>query len=266
MRRPEELLRLALVDSPDDIDLEVIAFEAGLEVRDRALVGCEATLLGYGDKGIVTVTTGVSPERRRFSIAHEVGHWEQHRGQSFVCRVEERALDKAAKTKEREADDYASSLMMPTDLFKEAIQSTKAAVAIPVISALAATFKASFPAAAIRYVELSGEPLVLIFNGIDAQTGRWWSSRSKRVPEHLWLSRSIDDDSFASDLISASVMTKRVGKMPAEAWFESLEQDRYEVQEHSVRYPEGIYTVLHLTDEELLVERMSAKRAWRNAE
>ena len=27
------------------------------EVRDRALVGCEATLLGYGDKGIVTVTT-----------------------------------------------------------------------------------------------------------------------------------------------------------------------------------------------------------------
>ena len=61
MRRPEELIRLALVESPDDIDLEVIAFDAGLEVRDRALVGCEATLIGYGDKGIVTVTTGVSP-------------------------------------------------------------------------------------------------------------------------------------------------------------------------------------------------------------
>ena len=60
--------------------------------------------------------------------------------------------------------------------------------------------------------------------------------------------------------------TKRVGKMPAEAWFESVDQDRYEVQEHSVRFPEGIYTVLHLTDEELLVERMSAKRGWSNAE
>ena len=266
MRRPEELLRLALVDSPDDIDLEVIAFEAGLEVRDRALVGCEATLLGYGDKGIVTVTTGVSPERRRFSIAHEVGHWEQHRGQSFVCRVEERALDKAARTKEREADDYASSLMMPTDLFKEAIRSSKGGVAIPMISALATTFKASFPAAAIRYVELSGEPVVLIFNGTGAHKGRRWSSRSKRVPEHLWLSRDLDEDSFASDLLSAPVTTKRVGKMPAEAWFESVDQDRYEVQEQSVRFPEGIYTVLHLTDEELLVERMSAKRGWNNAE
>ena len=60
--------------------------------------------------------------------------------------------------------------------------------------------------------------------------------------------------------------TKRVGKMPAQAWFESVNQDRYEVQEHSVRFPEGIYTVLHLTDEELLVERMSAKRSWRNAD
>ena len=266
MRRPEELLRLALVDSPDDIDLEVIAFEAGLEVRDRALVGCEANLLGYGDKGIVTITTGVSPERRRFSIAHEVGHWEQHRGQSFACRVEERALDKAAKTKEREADDYASSLIMPTDLFKEAIRSSKGGVAIPAINALAAMFKASFPAAAIRFVELSGEPVVLIFNGTDANRGRWWSSRSKRVPEHLWLSRNLSDDSFASDLLGASATTKHVGKMPAEAWFESIDLDRYELQEHSVRFPEGIYTVLHLTDEELLAERMSAKRAWRDAE
>ena len=146
------------------------------------------------------------------------------------------------------------------------IRSSKGGVAIPAINALAAMFKASFPAAAIRYVELSGEPVVLIFNGTDANKDRWWSSRSKRVPEHLWLSRDLDDDSFASDLLSAPATTKCVGKMPAEAWFESVDHDRYEVQEHSVRFPEGIYTVLHLTDEELLAERMSAKRAWRNAE
>ncbi len=266
MRRAEDLLRLAFVDSPDDIDLEVIAFEAGLEVRDRALMGCEATLLGYGDRGIVTVATGVSPERRRFSIAHEVGHWEQHRGQSFVCRVEERALDKAAKTKEREADDYASSLMMPTDLFREAMRSTKGGVAIATINALATTFKASFPAAAIRYVELAGEPAVLVFNGTDEHSGRWWPSRSKRATGHLWPRRGLDEDSYASDLVSAPSGTKRSGKMPAEVWFESVQSDRFEVQEHSIRLAEGVYTLLHLTDEEMLVERMSAKRAWRNEE
>ena len=117
---------------------------------------------------------------------------------------------------------------MPTDLFKEAIRSSMGGVAIPAISALAATFNASFPAAAIRYVELSGEPVVLVFNGTDTHKGRRWSSRPRRVPEHLWLGRALDDDSFASDLLNAPTTTKRVGKMPAEAWFESVDHDRYE--------------------------------------
>lgn len=264
MRRPEELLERCFVDSPEDIDLEVIAYEAGLKVIDKPLTGCEASLVGYGDKGIVTITTAVASVRRRFSIAHEIGHWEQHRGQSFSCRIEERALDKAARSKEREADDYAASLMMPANLFKEGIASSKAGVSLALVSELGTTFNASFPAAAIRYVELSGEPVVLIFNG--AGNGRWWQSRSKRVPEHLYLQRELDPDSFASDLVNAASGTKRFGKMPAEAWFDSIKEDRFVVQEHSIRMPEGVYTILHLSDEELIEERMSAKRGWRDRE
>lgn len=261
MRRPEELLAKCFVDCPDDIDLEVIAFQGGLEVRDEPLVGCEASLVGYGDKGIITVAPGVPPERRRFSIAHEIGHWEQHRGQSFSCRIEERALDKAAKSKEREADDYASSLMMPTNLFKEAITSQKGGISLALISDLGAIFKASFPAAAIRYVELSGEPVVLAFNGVSSLRRRW-SSRSKRVPGHLWIPATLDSDTFAHDLLTADVGTKRQGKMPAEAWFDEIAEDRYDLIEYSMRLQEGVYTLLHLNDESLIEERLSAKRAW----
>lgn len=264
MRHPEELLERCLVDSPEDIDLEVIAFEAGLKVIDKPLTGCEASLVGYGDRGIVTITTGVAPVRRRFSIAHEIGHWEQHRGQSFSCRIEERALDKTARSKEREADDYAASLMMPTNLFKEGIASSKAGVSLALVAELGEIFNASFPAAAIRFVELSGEPVVLVFNGAD--NGRWWQSRSKRVPEHLFLERELDPDSFANDLVNAASTARKSGKMPAEAWFRSIEEDRFVLQEYSIRLPEGVYTILHLTDEELIEERLSAKRAWRHRE
>jgi hypothetical protein len=207
------------------------------------------------------VAPGVSLERRRFSIAHEVGHWEQHRGQSFSCRVEERALDKAAKSKEREADDFASLLMMPTNLFKEAIASKRGGVSLVLISELGSIFKASFPAAAIRYVELSGEPAVLVFNGVGSPR-RWWSSRSKRVPEHHWLKREVDPYSYAHDLLAAGVGTKRQGKMPVEHWFDGLPEDKYELMEYSLRQHEGVYTLLHLVDEGLLEERLSAKRAW----
>lgn len=259
MRRPEELLAQCFVDCPDDIDLEVIAFQGGLTVRNEPLVGCEASLVGYGNKGIITVAPGVSLERRRFSIAHEIGHWEQHRGQSFSCRIEERALDKAAKSKEREADDYASSLMMPTNLFREAITSQKGGISLALISDLGAIFKASFPAAAIRYVELSGEPVVLIFNGVGSPR-RKWSSRSKRVPGHLWITDTLDSDTYAYDLLTVNVGTKRQGKMPAEIWFNGIPDDRYDLMEYSVRLQEGVYTLLHLNDEALLEERLSAKR------
>jgi hypothetical protein len=261
MRRPEDLLAKCYVDTPDDIDLEVIAFEEGLVVRDEPLAGCEASLVGYGNRGIITVAPGVSLERRRFSIAHEIGHWEQHRGKSFSCRIEERALDKAARTKEREADDYASSLMMPTNLYKEGIASRKGEISLAMISELGAIFRASFPAAAIRYVELSGEPVVLIFNGV---AGRKWSARSKRVPEHLWIKSVLEPDSFAHDLQSLPICTKRRGKMPAEVWFDGVVEDRYDVIEHSVRLQEGVYTLLHLADETLLEERLSAKRMWKS--
>lgn len=264
MRRPEELLANCFVDHPDDIDLEVIAFKEGLEVRDEALDGCEASLVGYGNKGIIKVAPGVSPERRRFSIAHEVGHWERHRGQSFSCRVEERALDKAVRSKEREADDYAAELMMPVNLFTEAIRSIKTRVSLGLISDLGKTFRASFPAAAIRYAELSGEPVVLVFTGVG--TNRRWSSKSKRVPEHLWLAGQLDSDSFASDLRAAAPDTKRQGKMPAEVWFDCIQEDKYELEEFSLRAQEGIYTLLYLSDEGLLQERMSAKRNWRAEE
>lgn len=261
MRRPEELLDKCLVDCPEDIDLEVIAFQADLQVRDEPLLEGEASLVGYGRKGIITVAPGVSIERRRFSIAHEIGHWEQHRGQSFSCRIEERALDKAAKSKEREADDYASSLMMPTNLFKEAIASCRGGISLALISNLCATFEASFPATAIRYVELSGEPVVLVFQG--AGSNRRWSCRSKYVPEHLWIKRELDSDTFAYDLLTASVSTKRHGKMPPEVWFDGIAEDRYDnLMEFSVRLQDGVYTLLHLTDEALLEERLSAKRAW----
>ncbi len=261
MRRPDELLARSFVDHPDDIDLDVIAFQEGLQIKDKPLVGCEANLVGFGDKGIITVAPGVPVERRRFSIAHEIGHWEQHRGRSFSCRVEERALDKAARSTEREADDYASLLLMPANLFKEAIASKKGDVSLALINELGSIFRTSFPAAAIRYVELSGEPVVLVFNGTDERK-RWWSSRSKRVPEHHWLVPKLDPDTFAHDLYSTAPGTKRQGKMPAELWFDGLAEDKYELVELSVRSQEGVYSLLHLVDEDLLTERLSAKRSW----
>ena len=92
------------VSDPRDLDVEAISLDAGMEVTYQPLSGCEATLVGYTDKAIATIRPSHIRGRERFSIGHELGHWDLHRGQSFRCRVDDadqnilsdRALEKQA--------------------------------------------------------------------------------------------------------------------------------------------------------------------------
>ena len=86
----ERLLRLYGIVAPGQIDLEVIAFDQGVSVKRRPLTGCEARILGRGDRAIITVDNRQSKTRQRFSTAHELGHWHHHRGKTLACRSTDR--------------------------------------------------------------------------------------------------------------------------------------------------------------------------------
>lgn len=77
------------IRSPQELDVEAIAYDAGVHVRYAALVGCEATLIGFESQAIATINPSNVRGRERFSIGHELGHWEMHRGRSFRCRADE---------------------------------------------------------------------------------------------------------------------------------------------------------------------------------
>ena len=82
------------IDSPDDVDLEVMAFFCGARVKYRDLTSCAARIVGKDNRAIITVDRRTSFERQRFSIAHELGHWVQDRGQAgTLLEVGPAALD-----------------------------------------------------------------------------------------------------------------------------------------------------------------------------
>jgi hypothetical protein len=58
-----------------------------------------------------------SPQRRRFTLAHELGHWVcqclEGATASRYCRAEEVGLDVSSKALEREANVFAAELLMP---------------------------------------------------------------------------------------------------------------------------------------------------------
>src|SRR5688572_18449580 len=125
--RPAERILMELgITRPEEIDLDVIAWTLGAAVKYRRLDKSEAMIVGSAARAIITVGTSGTPERRRFSLAHEIGHWHHHRGRILFCGSEEignpahRTLDP-----EYQADEFASDLVLPNYMFLPRIAKMK---------------------------------------------------------------------------------------------------------------------------------------------
>lgn len=244
------------ITSPDELDIEAIAFDAGISIEYRHLDGCAATLVGFGNRAIATIKPCEVRGRERFSIAHEIGHWDLHRGQSFHCRVFDlnENLGKN-QLKEREADSYAAHLLMPTVLFNPVI-STYKNPGFNELTEVANQFDTSLLATSVRLVNVNKLPVIVAcFEG----GRRRWYSLAKDIPKHWRLRSLLDEDSFAFDLWKTGSIRSKPGKQPAETWFDNIEADGFEVLEHSTMSGNDIIVLLYLTDSEMFDDRFEYK-------
>lgn len=107
-----QVLRRLGVARPADIDLEATAWSLGVVgVKERKLDGCEARIVGLGDRAIVSLDPRPIPRRRRFSLAHELGHWIHHRGKTTFCRKDDIGDAREFADVERTANAFASDLV-----------------------------------------------------------------------------------------------------------------------------------------------------------
>ena len=123
--RVEQLLAQAGVNSAPVL-VEQVAEHLGVEIELADLgEDCSAVLVRNGDRAIVGVNKEHHLNRRRFSIAHEIGHFVLHRGDTYVdkgYRVHFRDLESGSATKreEMEANAFAAALLMPAEWVRHA--------------------------------------------------------------------------------------------------------------------------------------------------
>ena len=252
----EKLLQSLGVTEPGEIELEAIAWTLGVRVKYQPLDGCEARILGVGDSAIVTVNNKLcSPQRQRFSLAHELGHWHFHRGQVMVCRSDEIGnFSKKASPAEKHADTYAANLLMPGYLFSPALRSLRK-IDFEAIRKLGDSFDVSTTAAAIRCIETGDFPAILICHN---HQGRSWFARSSLIPDRWFPRNDLQAESSAMDVLfspNISTTKQRPKYVSAEAWFDRSEAHRYEVLEQTIRIgPSEILSLLVFEDEEMLEE------------
>lgn len=185
---------------PRDLVLEDLALARGVVVTEGPLDKMEARLVRQGTRGLMRVKSDI-PEigRKRFAVAHELGHWELHQGisQIFACTEDDMVASYRTSVPEAEANYFASGLLMPTKLFSERTGGTSLSVAV--ISDLANHFGASFTAAAMRYVDANSEACALVVSS--AGRIKWWRG-SKDFEDQFWISGG---SVLSSSTVSGSV-------------------------------------------------------------
>ncbi|MCI0599895.1 MAG: ImmA/IrrE family metallo-endopeptidase [Beijerinckiaceae bacterium] len=259
LTQSERLLQELGVIEPKEIDLEAIAHYRGACVKFRPLDGCEARIIGLGDKAIITINDRSPYRRQRFSIAHELGHWHHHRGKHLVCRAEDfRPRDPTSP--ERIADMYAAELLMPNYLFRP-IARQYSKLTFKTITTIAEAFQASNTATAIRLVEGDYFPALLVCHGLQ---GRKWFARAPCVPDKWFPREILDAESFAFGVLHGGKaddpMPRKIG---AGAWFDRWEAERFEVQEQTMRTGDGEVLSLILISDMLMIEEKDDRRAWK---
>jgi Zn-dependent peptidase ImmA (M78 family) len=113
------------------VDVEKIATTLGLEMKEHDL-GSNVSGVLFIDKGrgIIGYNPNESNVRRRFTIAHELGHYILHRfdKELFVDHKQFKAVFRdhesstGEKRQEREANAFAAALLMPKHLLMKEIE------------------------------------------------------------------------------------------------------------------------------------------------
>jgi hypothetical protein len=119
----------------------------------------------HGVFGIVYSTRFASEGFRRFTVAHELGHYflDGHLHHLFGagdCQHQSEVGFSSAIPIEREANAFAAALLMPKKLFKAA--SENAGLGLYAIEHMAALCQTSLTATAIRYATLTEKPVAVV--------------------------------------------------------------------------------------------------------
>lgn len=246
----ERVLQSLGVTSPEEIDVESIAWNLGAKVKYRRLETCEARILGHGDRAVICVDSRKSPERRRFSVCHELGHWQHHRGRCLACRSDEigNVSRRSALDPERVADGFAADLLLPRYLVSPmAAQVSKWSLAR--IRELAARFSASMTATAIRLVEINVIPGLLICHG---PKGRRWFARAPSAGQWFPQDQLHADSQAIAMLYGREQELRAPSIIGADAWFDCPQAERYDVHEQTYLVPGGDVVTLLLLPPKML--------------
>lgn len=208
------------------------------QIKGYAIPGFEGLLASNdaGTKWMIAYNDRLASQGRiRFTLAHEFGHYLMHRTfrERFNCGPEEKQTLEAAERKiEKEADQFASSLLMPLDDVRRQFEGQP--FSIDLLMHCAARYGVSLTAAALKWRDIADGRVIVVAvkdgfldwacsNSAAYHSGAYFATTREtiEVPAASTLNHSIWDSQGHTGVVKTA------------AWFPA-ETDDTVVQEFSV--------------------------------
>ena len=171
-----EAITSQIGDIPSAVPVRQIAADIDIyEIREEPLTGLAGCLIVPENKsqGAIAVDSKMGEGRKRYTIAHEIGHYVNplHQASSpegFRCTRMDMLTDNAAPRNrhakmEAEANQFAAELLMPAEWVRKFLR-PKVGSDLQHIFDMAKTFEVSKEAAARRYLTFAPEPSAIVFS------------------------------------------------------------------------------------------------------
>jgi Zn-dependent peptidase ImmA (M78 family) len=228
----ESFLRRFGLDSRNR--LTEIAEEFGMEVLYRPAESYDGALLRIRDArhGCIVINSRIREEsRKRFTLAHEIGHFVLPGQQEVSAPCKQQRIENWGADlyrPELEANRFAAEILMPRGLMAEFVQSEPSLESIRSIAQLCGT---SLTASAVRLITLTPHRAAVV-----------WSQNQKIVWSKLsagfvrWIRKGeVRENSFAARCYRKQSVPDQLAPVPASAWlYEKGLQERAQIWEQSV--------------------------------
>jgi Zn-dependent peptidase ImmA (M78 family) len=225
----ERILRELNITKPEDLQpIESVAIKLGLIIREGKLSGAEARLTTFSKKGVITLSnTIIDSRRRRFSIAHEIGHFILHQREMNLnlCKPDDisQLVDEPVRNDhEKDANIFASAFLLPEFLMEPLCKAGEPTIGN--ISKISDIFEVSLTATSIRYAKLCDDAVIVI--GSKGGYIKWYSESAlfgevrRELRLSIDLKTRLNPETLLSRLMTEGKSITNRKQVPLSAWFE----------------------------------------------
>jgi Zn-dependent peptidase ImmA (M78 family) len=211
----EAFLRRFGLDSRER--LAEIAEAIGIEVLYRPAESFDGALLRIRDaqRGYIVINSRIREEsRRRFTLAHEIGHFVLPGQQEVSAPCKQQKIENWEEDlyrPELEANRFAAEILMPRGIVAEFCQSEPSLESIRSIAQLCGT---SLTASAVRLITLTPHRAAVVWS---QDQKILWSKLSEGFVR--WIRKGeVRENSFAAQCYRKQCVPDQLAPVPASAW------------------------------------------------